>query len=271
LQRPSWHSRKNNAVGADADPSLLPADANDQRVLFWWKCGDPPADEHDSSCQGSWTTLKPQPKGNPITPRNYETRQYGNFHFKTGGFGPEIGLARSLLKSESNRYEGSPAMAILKVAYSGTSVENDWNPDLIDQDGNCLRELIDQFDTASSAAQKQGYQLKPKALIWVQGESDSMENRITHYQERLTKTLGAIREALESPQLEIRLAVNTRFQPKNPERMSKVVAVHEAIASNDPHCKYVDTSSSSVANDVHFDAAGTLDVGHKLAESLMTQ
>jgi hypothetical protein len=262
---------QSNAVGADADPSLLPPDSTDQRVWFWWKCGDPPADQHDSSSQNAWTTLKPQPKGNPITPWNNETRQYGNFHFEGGGFGPEIGLARSLVKAKSDQNDGLPALAILKVAYSGTSVENDWNPDMIDEEGNCLGELIDQFDKANSGAKQQGYRLKPKALIWVQGESDSYGTRITHYQERLTKTIAAIRDALQSPQLEIRLAVNTRFQPKNPEQMVQVVAVHAAISEADSHCKYVDTSSSSVANDVHFDAAGTLDAGQKLAESLMPQ
>ena len=46
---------QSNAVGYDADPDKLPADDADQKILFWWRCGDPPPDEHDSTCDGKWT------------------------------------------------------------------------------------------------------------------------------------------------------------------------------------------------------------------------
>lgn len=42
---------QSNAVGFDAYANELPADPADKDVLFWWRCGDPPPDEHDSTCQ----------------------------------------------------------------------------------------------------------------------------------------------------------------------------------------------------------------------------
>lgn len=87
-------------------------------VLFWWRCGDPPADEHDSTSGGQWTHLQPQPLGNPMLPK--EGRQYGNFAQAEGGFGPKIGFARELLAKEPGK-----KLAIVKAAFSGTGLRTD--------------------------------------------------------------------------------------------------------------------------------------------------
>lgn len=39
---------QSNAVGFNAKPFELPADAADRDILFWWRCGDPPPDARDS-------------------------------------------------------------------------------------------------------------------------------------------------------------------------------------------------------------------------------
>ncbi len=125
---------QSNAVGFDAAPGELPADPIDAKIPFWWRCGDPPPDEHDSVSNG-WMTLKPQSLGDPIKPRR--DRQYGNFAQSTGGFGPEMGLARMIA---SNR---KTPLAIIKVAFSGTHVAGDWNPELSAEDA-----AADEHDSA---------------------------------------------------------------------------------------------------------------------------
>jgi hypothetical protein len=112
---------QSNAVGFDADPDKLPADDVDQKVLFWWRCGDPPPDEHDSTSGGKWTHLQFQPLGDPMKDKK-TPRQYGNFHNPKGGFGPEIGMARTLYHKEQK------PLAILKAACSGAGVQHDRNP-----------------------------------------------------------------------------------------------------------------------------------------------
>jgi hypothetical protein len=57
---------QSNAVGFDAYASDLPEDPADKEVMFWWRCGDPPPDDHDSSGGRSWHFLQPQPLGDPI-------------------------------------------------------------------------------------------------------------------------------------------------------------------------------------------------------------
>ncbi len=112
---------QSNAVGYDAKPSELPKDDADQAIMFWWQCGDPPPDQHDSTSGGQWLRLQPQPKANPIKPvNNLPARQYGNFTDPAGGFGPEIGFARA------RHAQRKRAVAIVKTAWSGTAISTDW-------------------------------------------------------------------------------------------------------------------------------------------------
>ncbi|TWU56424.1 Mycothiol S-conjugate amidase [Rubripirellula tenax] len=259
---------QSNAVGADSDPATLESDVNDSDVLFWWKCGDPPADDHDSSSGDAWLTLMPQHLGDPITPKNHKTRQYGNFMFTAGGFGPEIGLARQLMSDHGDRPHRFPAIAVLKVAFSGTSVENDWSPAQAEQPGNCLGALIEQFGRAKQEAEKLGLTLRPRAMLWIQGESDSAPDRAANYVARLTATIQAIRTTVDQPDLAVRLAVNTKFGPENPEAMEAIVAAQKTVANQIGHCQYVDTSSATIANNAHYDSAGSLLVGEMMADSL---
>ena len=59
---------QSNAVGFDAKPSKLPADAADAEIMFWWRCGDPPPDARDSTSGGKWSHLQAQPLGDPRPP-----------------------------------------------------------------------------------------------------------------------------------------------------------------------------------------------------------
>jgi hypothetical protein len=137
---------QSNAVGFDARPVELPEDASDRNVLFWWKTGDPPPDEHDSHSSNQWTHLQPQPLGDPIKPRH--DRQYGNFAQPEGGFGPEIGFAREWQR----HHDGS--LAIVKTAFSGTGLGSDWNAHSDDESGACFRAMMTEINKATAAARK---------------------------------------------------------------------------------------------------------------------
>lgn len=259
---------QSNMVGADADPDLLPKDTIDQRVMFWWSVGDPPADKHDSTSGGRWETLQVQPRGNP-RPRDVKSRQWGNFTSPRGGFGPEIGFARNRLRQldDATKTEHA-AFAILKVAYSGTSVANDWDPSQAGQPGNCYGELLRQFNASVKAAASRSIVLRPSGFFWVQGESDSNQERRTRYAERLKKMLTRMREDVGAEELPVFLAVNTRFQECRNDGMKAVIESQKQVAKDDPYAAYVDTSAATIASDAHYDAAGTLLVGKLFAEAV---
>ena len=251
---------QSNAVGYDAKPSELPKNDADRNVLFWWRCGDPPPDTHDSSSGGKWTHLQPQPLGNPKRPR--KNRQYGNFAQKEGGFGPEIGLARAIYATEKKR------LAVIKVAFSGTGVHRDWNHADKGDGGACYRTLVSEVRKAMASAGKRGIELRPRALAWVQGESDANANDAPQYARRLRDMIAALRRDLQTPELSALIAVNTRFGGGRNRFMPTIVEQQKRVAATDPRCEYVDTSSATIANRAHFDSKGTLLVGRLFAESL---
>ena len=252
---------QSNAVGYDAKPSELPADASDKEVLFWWRTGDPPPDKHDSSSNQQWTHLQVQYLGDPIKPRR--DRQYGNFAQADGGFGPEIGFAREWQKHHQQK------LAIVKTAFSGTGLGKDWDPKSDSESGACFRAMISEVQAAVAAAELKNLKLRLRAILWVQGESDANEKDADLYSQRLGQMLTELRTKLNAPEMKALIAVNTRFHQDRNKFMPTIIQAQQDYAAANALCRYVDTSEASIANDVHFDAAGTLMVGRLFAENLL--
>ncbi|NNE00760.1 MAG: hypothetical protein HKN47_25875 [Pirellulaceae bacterium] len=258
---------QSNAVGADAPPSQMPNDAIDDSILFRWRCGDPPPDEHDSISNG-WQKLRAQPLGDPITPRR--DRQYGNFAQPDGGFGPEIGFARAIALQQST------PIAVVKVAFSGTHIAGDWNPNAKatdaatehDSRGACYRELVQQSRRAIADLKDQHYDPTLVAMVWVQGESDATAQRVDDYQHNLGRMIQTLRSDLKAPELIALLGVNTRFGGGKNQYMPAIIAAQQAYGQSDPLACYVDTAGATIANHAHYDAAGTIDVGQRFAKAL---
>jgi hypothetical protein len=265
---------QSNAVGYDAlAPELLP-DTTDQKVLFWFRVGDPPPDAHDSSSGSKWTTLRPQPKGNPIPsntppeqlPPNGKGRQYGNFKSPEGGFGPEIGLCRALQKQEPSR-----ALAVVKAAFSGTGIRKDWDPQDPGPAGACYRALRDELLSAIASAAQREITLRPRAILWVQGESDSNANDAPHYASALTALLEQLRRDLNAPALPAFLAINVHFGNDRNAFVPQIIEAQKSVATQSGLARYIDTEGAEtlLPSRTHFTTEGTLEVGRRFAEALL--
>ena len=251
---------QSNAVGFDAPADEMPVDERDKQVMFWWKVGDPPPDKHDSTSGSKWTHLQAQPLGNPIKP--CRDRQYGNFGQPQGGFGPEVGMARALMDA------GQKELAIVKASFSGTGVRKDWNPRSTAADGACYRALISETEKAVAVAKEKGIRLRLRALVWLQGESDSGPADVGHYEDAFVEMMQSARKDLNAPNMTILLGVNTRFLEKRNRPMHTIVEAQKNTAKRIGNASYVDTSKCSIANQVHFDAKGTMEMGRMFAEQL---
>ncbi len=259
---------QSNAVGFDAYAEELSADPKDAATMFWWRVGDPPPDEFDGTSARQWTTLQFQPRtpAMPAIDGKKVARQYGNFNLKTkGGFGPEIGMVRTLATKESR------TLAIIKTAFSGTSVAGDWNVERSGQADACYRAMIDEAKAALAAAQAKGVTLRPRAFVWVQGESDANAKDSPVYAANLTKMLQRLRADLAAPDLILLLGVNTRFGNGKNAFMPKVVAAQQEVAAALPRARYVDTAGAETLppSHTHFTAIGTLEIGRRFAEALL--
>lgn len=259
---------QSNAVGFDAYAEELPADPRDADTMFWWRVGDPPPDEFDGTSARQWTTLQFQPRtpAMPAIDGKKVARQYGNFNLKTkGGFGPEIGMIRTLTTKESR------PVAVIKTAFSGTSVAGDWNVGLPGKADACYRAMIDEAKAALAAAKSKDLILRPRAFVWVQGESDANAKDSSVYAANLTKMLQSLRADLGAPDLILLLGVNTRFGNGKNAFMPKVVEAQKEVAAALPRARYVDTAGAETLppSHTHFTAVGTLEIGRRYAEALL--
>lgn len=259
---------QSNAVGYDAYAEELPADPKDAATMFWWRVGDPPPDEFDGRTR-VWTTLQFQPR-TPAMEGDVAKktgRQYGNFNKKSkGGFGPEMGMVRTLATREAR------PLAVLKTAFSGTSVAADWNVGQPGKADACYHAMIDEAKAAIAAAQGKGITLRPRAFVWVQGESDANAKDAPTYAAHLTSMLQALRTELGAPDLILLLGVNTRFGNGKNTFMPKVIAAQQAVAVALPRTRYVDTTGAETLppSHTHFTAVGTLEIGRRYAEALLS-
>jgi hypothetical protein len=88
----------------------------------------------------------------------------------------------------------------------------------------------------------------------------------------LSAMLKSLRAELEAPDLILLLGVNTRFgNGKNPF-MPKVIAAQQEVATALPRARYVDTAGAETLppSHTHFTAAGTLEIGRRYAEALLS-
>lgn len=251
---------QSNAVGFDAKTEDLPENAVDKDVLFWWKCGDPPADKFDSSSNQQWTFLQAQPKGSPKMVKGQ--RQYGNFQYAQGGFGPEMGMARLLRKMQPER-----DLAFVKVAYSGTAI-SEWERNET-PDQTCYEALVMETKMAIEKANAMGIKLNVRALVWVQGESDANEKGVKVYEDKLGRMIENLKEDLEAPDLVALVGVNTRFGGGKNSFMHGIIKAQMKLAEGSKAIVYVDSAGCAVANNAHFDSAGTLELGERFAKQLI--
>ena len=259
---------QSNAVGADAYAEELPADPKDAATMFWWRVGDPPPDEYDGTSARQWSTLQFQPRTPAMPAINGKklARQYGNFNLKSkGGFGPEIGMVRTLATKESR------PLAVIKTAFSGTSVAGDWNVGHPGKADPCYRAMIDEAKAAIASAKSKDITLRPRAFVWVQGESDANAKDAPAYVANLSAMLQRLRADLNAPDMILLLGVNTRFGNGKNAFMPKIIDAQKEVAAALPRARYVDTAGAETLppSHTHFTAVGTLEIGRRYAEALL--
>ena len=259
---------QSNAVGFDAYAEELPENAGDAKTMFWWRVGDPPPDEFDSTSARQWTHLQFQPRTESMSEEAAKKvgRQYGNFNKKSkGGFGPEIGMVRTLASKENK------ALAVIKTAFSGTSLAGDWNVERPGEADPCYRAMIDEAQEAVRLAKQKGVTLQPRAFVWVQGESDANAKDSPAYAANLSKMLTKLRSDLGAPDMILLLGVNTRFGNGKNSFMPAVIEAQKQVAATQTQARYVDTEGADTLppSHTHFTAQGTLEIGRRFAEALL--
>jgi hypothetical protein len=131
--------------------------------------------------------------------------------------------------------------------------------------------MIEETKAALASAKEKGVSLRPRALVWVQGESDAHPQHADAYVANLSAMLTRLRSELDAPEMILLLGVNTKFgNGKNPH-MPKIIESQKEVAAALPRARYVDTAAAETLppSHTHFTAKGTLEIGRLFAEVLL--
>ena len=205
-------------------------------------------------------------------------------------FGPEVGIAEII----SQKYPDEQ-YAIIKCAYGGTSLWNDWlspsggaeyNPASHDDmnvpenyrtTGWCYNEMMKVLPDSLKILEEQGYAPEIVAWCWMQGEADaSEEQHMPHYERRYDAMLADLRAGFAkyfAPDCKFIDAGISQTWPFHVQMNE----LKRAYAAKIPGGVFVDTIGAglTVLNEpqpevdiYHYDSDSTIKLGHLFAEHI---
>ncbi len=239
---------QSNMVGSDSRDSLVDkhppfkgAAAEQKDVLFSYHLGP------DKRSDG-WVAMKPV----------------------AGVFGPEMTFARKLKKLAPYR------IAIIKDAWGGTTLVNDWNPDGPVAGKKLYARLIKQIADRCKELTAKGVKYRFEAMMWHQGEND-MFNRegIESYEKNLRNFIARVRKDLKTPKLKFfvgEISNKGVWGMDNRHRVAKICVQQMGVVKSDPNVYFVPTShvgfkvGRPVGLHYHFGTLGQLQHGEAYVE-----
>lgn len=237
---------QSNMVGKDAVASDLPriapsALAPSSGVIFWGPVADFPV---------SWGPLMAPTE--IVQPTRHQ------------GFGPEIGAGQVL----AHRHPDS-TIAIVKLAESGTSLDEDWDPE---RPAGLYRQMISRVRVAVADLKRtRTGPVHLAGFFWMQGEADSDHLKsAAAYETNLRAFVRAVRQDFDAPGLPFVLGRIGDLRRDNSSHFqySQVVRRAQAdVARNVPGTYMVSSDGlERAATRIHFSSRGTYELGRRFVE-----
>lgn len=198
------------------------------------------------------------------------------------GFGPEITLGAHLAPVIEKR--PGERLAIVKFAKGATALATEWaagGDDTAKGDGECYR-IFQRVVKDGLAALREAYpkaEVRIAAMVWVQGESDSLNLRLfaEPYGQNLTRLIGDVRKTFGDgiPFVISRLSDQQLkyAAPESPTHAGflAVRRCQEQVAATVPAVHMVDTDGPTFnvcADRIHFSASGQQALGAACAAKI---
>lgn len=190
-------------------------------------------------------------------------------------FGPELALAADLTASG----ETTPQIAMVKVAYGGTSLAVDW-----DKGNTSGRELyqtmIDQVHEVTQEITARGDNPVISGVFWMQGEADAYSGRLAWanaYEANLRDFISNVRSDLSAPNAPFIIGQISDIAAAGYTYRDIVAdAQHDVVYGDNPvpMTALVDTFEFSrfttpVSYSDHFDTEGMIDLGEGMADAYL--
>lgn len=246
---------QSNAVGFGTQAGALDATPEEENIKYYFQGGGPPPGPSDPSSGGEWIKLSSR-----------DTK-----------FGPEIGIGRILYG------EVEEPVAIIKIAYNGTNLAEDWDP-LMPESFELYPLLISEIDKALALLVNDGLAPIVAGFFWMQGENDA-KDKVTglpvppqpeaanNYGENLDTLIDTFRDYYNEPEMIVIIgrisdqSSGTIISAYNLTYWDQVRAAQVSIGETKEFTDWVDTDDLSQSDWVHFDNSGMLALGERMANS----
>ena len=228
---------QSNMQGWMGDAVEYPEDTQklDELIHFYW------VTPGYSSSLGAWTRMQAQ-----------------GGRFSAGHFGPEVTFGRALT---ANGYHP----AIFKYSLGATGIAEDWRwPGL----GGLYDRMVKEYKQALTLLQQEGYTVRPRAFIWIQGENDSENPYLAgRYYARLCSLVVDVRANMTGePQLPVLLGVDEEFPL---EDIKTVVEAQKKFADTDSFAVWTAMTGLEKADFTHLTPAGLEAHGKRLYDAFL--
>lgn len=222
---------QSHLVGLQGDAVFYPTDAAsaDTSIPFYFV-------EPGRAHSNGWTNLRPQPGLYPA-----------------GHFGPEICFARALRGAGLNP-------AIFKYALESTSIAEDW---LLPGHGGLYDLMRIELEKACRLRIQTGDQLRFRAFVWLQGESDARTTEMADaYHERLKTLLQHFRTTYAGLGLMTILCSDEQhpFTKKHPA----VIQAQKSVCTELPETVYFSMGGLEKQNGNHLSPDGINKHGQRI-------
>ena len=224
---------QSNMQGWRSDAAQYPKDPKglDMQIPFFYKA------LHYGSTGNKWETLKPQPG-----------------HFRTGHFGPEVSFARAVLNAGYNP-------AIFKYSSGSSSLKTDWKGP---GKKGLYDDMVKNIKTAIKELEAQGDTVTPRAIVWIQGESDADSDVLAkEYYWHLKKMLQHLRtNIIKNPTLPVILSLDE--QHPRVQLRPQVVEAQKKLAAEDKTITFFSMRGLEKYDATHLTARGTILQGKRM-------
>lgn len=217
---------RSNAANYPADPRHI-----DEAIPFYFEALD------YSSSHKKWQALAPQAG-----------------HFRAGHFGPEVAFARAAFSRHLNP-------AIFKYSSGGSSIKYHWKAP---GHHGMYDDMVTNLKRAIKQLKKQDDTVIPRAIIWIQGESDAANDTLANeYYVHLKRMLHHLRSnVLHIPKLPVILSVDE--QHPQVKLHPQVVDAQIRLSMEDSSISFVSMLGLEKSDTTHLTARGTILQGKQI-------
>ncbi len=178
----------------------------------------------------------------------------GHYENHNPGHSPWLHFAKRL-----SRELGYP-IGLVPCAYGGAPLRW-WNPD---ENGALLRNMLAMLG-----------EIRPKAVLWIQGEAEGFENSADTYLARFERFVAAAREALQAPRLPFVTVQINRCMTESNERLDRQWGIVREAQRKAWHTMdnvlLVPSQDVALYDFIHNSAQGNLVIGERCARAVLAE